>query len=323
MVASHESEGSMASVAPTAKIDKDISRPASPRDVACSSMEMLARSKEPSSKSFLPTAKPFFVMDWLDRIDEKDLELARQIITTPGRALLTDFGKETSTRTVSLAGASRKDFAGEPSKPSEHPPKQKFTPRSHFRKRGIAVGNGWNAKGLQKAKEGNWEDALSCWENALEIRSQVCLSLVDVANTCNNIGIALGKLNRFDTAVEHLERALEVREALAEGADNQAEIATTLHNIGNVYQQAGEFGKAEEYFVESRDMQIKVLGRDHIHVARTLAALGNVRYQANRIPEARKAYWEALTIFQHVGLPEADIEVQCVLGNVQEIDKSK
>jgi hypothetical protein len=57
------------------------------------------------------------------------------------------------------------------------------------------MSNGWNAKGLEKARHGKWEQALSCWQNALEIRRQVLgESHSDVANTWNNIGIALGKL---------------------------------------------------------------------------------------------------------------------------------
>jgi hypothetical protein len=34
---------------------------------------------------------------------------------------------------------------------------------------------------------------------------------IDVANTCNNIGIALGKLDRFEEAVSTLHRALDIR----------------------------------------------------------------------------------------------------------------
>jgi hypothetical protein len=105
------------------------------------------------------------------------------------------------------------------------------SPNATFRERSINIGNIWNARGLHKAEKDQWASALKCWRNALEIRIQVLgESHVDVANTWNNYGIALGKVaasemdavshgrleaatveSRYEDAVFALENALRLR----------------------------------------------------------------------------------------------------------------
>ena len=126
---------------------------------------------------------------------------------------------------------------------------------SPFYKKSIAIGNGWNAKGLRKAKQGLWQDALSCWDNALEIRSQLLGDWhLDVANTCNNRGIALGKLGRWETARKSLERALEIQIHVF-GCETHDQVASTIHNLANVYHQAGELEGAIRLFCRSKQVQ--------------------------------------------------------------------
>lgn len=107
--------------------------------------------------------------------------------------------------------------------------------------------------GLDKAKKGLWEEAHVCRKNALEIRLQILPSNhPDVAYTYNNMGIALGKLNRFEAAMAALRAALEIRQFPPDNTDNNKSTAetsshyrhntkkaATLHNMGNVQQQAG------------------------------------------------------------------------------------
>ena len=150
---------------------------------------------------------------------------------------------------------------------------------SSFRKRSIRIGNGWNAKGLRQAQCGLWREALACWENALEIRQQVLGDdHVDTANTYNNIGIALGKLNRVPEAISALQMALEIRtnnmmmRRTTTSEYNQQpqqqqqqerqrhrvqQVAATLHNLANVHQQAGDLKMAMSYLQESIDLLLK------------------------------------------------------------------
>jgi tetratricopeptide (TPR) repeat protein len=190
-----------------------------------------------------------------------------------------------------------------------------------FHQRSVAIGNGYNAKGIQQARQGNWSDALSCWESALQVREQVLgADHLDVANIHNNIGIALGKLNRFEAAIEHLDQALAIR--TARYGERHAEVAATLHNTGNVYQQAGDLASALHCFCECKTMQEQIhKGLDHAEVARACIAIGHCYWEAESAFDAREAYMDALAIFQRIGRPENDPEVQTTVDDIYDLDQ--
>ena len=276
----------------------------------------------PHTDPIVEEPKPFFIMDWLDNVNEHDLQAARTMLQTQRHHTTAE--NRPSAKVVSPL-ASPTDLLLRPHKaastfvaattPPPPPPKDTV-----FRQRSIAIGNGWNAKGLRKAKLGLWKDALMCWENALEIRSQVLGDThLDVANTCNNLGIACGKLNLVEQALEHLQRALTIR-SVAFGPVS-CEVAATLHNMGNVLQQAGKLEEAMACFCETKSLHEQVVGPHHVHVARACVAMGHTYCQAQEYDDAREAYRDALTIFHRAGLDDSDVEVQTIANDIQELDK--
>jgi hypothetical protein len=266
-----------------------------------------------SNASLENTPKPFFIFDWLEQVNPDDLELARRMLQTPKK----------SSRNISEARDSLENVRKElfpSSTPFNSTSMSPKTGESHFRQRSIAVGNGWNAKGLQKAKKGAWSEALGCWENALEVRTQVLGQIhIDVANTCNNIGIALGKLGRFEEAVSTLHRALDIR--TGHYGKEHSEVAATLHNIGNVLHQAGDLEAAIQCFCETKLLQEHLLGPDHVQVARACIAMGHIYYQAEEYKDAREAYLDALSIFERAGVPLTDVEVRSTRADIIQIDR--
>jgi Tetratricopeptide repeat len=253
--------------------------------------------------------KPFFIMDFLEQVDPAAMELAQKVLKTPQKTTTHDTKKPEGSRGVCKDEVTKDLFST-----------VSGAPTSVFFQRSIATGNGYNAKGIQKARQGDWEDALACWESALEIRMQVLgASHIDTANCCNNIGIAYGKLNLFDQAVAFLERALEIRKE--HYGSEHPEVAATLHNLGNIYQQEGNYEAAIEYFLQCKSLQEAMLGgSDHIEIARACIAIGHTYYQAEVFDDARAAYMDALYIFHRVGLNEHDPEVQAALKDVQDLD---
>ena len=169
---------------------------------------------------------------------------------------------------------------------------------SFFLRRSITIGNGWNAKGLNKAKQGLWEDASACWENALEIRLQVLgEDHIDVANTYNNLGIAYGRLSQPVEALALLQKALDSRTAHY-GTAQHPQVAATLHNMANVMQQSGDLDGAIEHFIRARDIHKHVCGAEHVQVARGSLALGHAYFQGDEYEKAHRAFCEALSIFE-------------------------
>jgi hypothetical protein len=292
-------------------------------DVSPSSKDRTPRSESslhnaplqvPNAPSLEDAPKPFFIFDWLDQVKPDDLERARKILQT----------SKNSSRSTSEGNDTEENVRKEPF-PASTPcnsttlssPK---TGVSHFLQRSIAIGNGWNARGLQKAKKGVWNEALACWENALEVRTQVLGEIhIDVANTCNNIGIALGKLGRFEEAVSTLHRALDIR--TGHYGKEHSEVAATLHNIGNVLHQAGDLEAAIQCFCETKLLQEHLLGPDHVQVARACIAMGHIYYQAEEFKDAREAYLDALSIFERAGVPLTDVEVRSTRADIAQIDR--
>lgn len=152
-----------------------------------------------------------------------------------------------------------------------------------------------------------------------------------MANTRNNIGIALGRLNRIAEAVESLQAALAIRQqeygcsadstAAATSGRGHPEIAATLHNLGNVYQQAGDFSDAIFYFGECRRYQELWHGTvSHVEVARACLAMGHTYHEAGAYQDAQAAYHDALQIFAQVGLTEEDHEVRATWDDIHDLD---
>lgn len=185
------------------------------------------------------------------------------------------------------------------------------TPPRHVafnRKRSIALGNGWNAKGLTKARQGKWQQALACWDNALEIRQQMMDSssqsqLLEVANTWNNRGIALGKLGQYDRAIQSLQQAYEIRASHLGKTNSQ--VASTLHNIANVHQQQGNLTLALQVFGKAKNLLLQLSNNNNsddeheqnmLLAARICTAIGHVYYQAQQWVDSKDAYQDALNV---------------------------
>jgi tetratricopeptide (TPR) repeat protein len=181
----------------------------------------------------------------------------------------------------------------------------------------LALGNGWNAKGLKKAREGLWKDALACWDVALELRLPLLPpTSEEVANTWNNRGIALGKLGDYLQALESLNKALEIRLHNNNNSNNDdngngstkkkttSVIISTYHNIANVHQQAGDYNKALAIFGIAKALCYE--GGDAkdypsmVSMARLCTAMGHVYYQAEQWVDARDAYYDAVWVYQQI-----------------------
>jgi hypothetical protein len=196
----------------------------------------------------------------------------------------------------------------------------------------LALGNGWNAKGLKKAQQGLWKDALACWDVALELRlPTMSLMSEEVANTWNNRGIALGKLGDYSQALESLNKALEIRlhnhKNNGKGNTKTSVIISTYHNIANVHQQAGAYNKALAIFGLAKSLCYQDGdAKDYsamVSMARLCTAMGHVYYQAEQWIDARDAYFDAVWVYQQLQQQTHDhqAELKELRRDVQEIDQ--
>lgn len=194
-----------------------------------------------------------------------------------------------------------------------------------------AIGNGWNAKGLQNAKAGQWEKAVRCWENALDIRLQVLGEHhADVANTWNNLGIALGKMCDYHRAMACLNQALEIRTLIHYNNNNNGgagwrnnnqdlEIAATLQNIGNIFQQMKDYNGALACFEQAKMTQLA--WKEHVLVARTCTAVGRLHAEHLNLEEALASYKDALLFYAMAGYGKGDNDYNSVNNDICDTER--
>jgi len=192
---------------------------------------------------------------------------------------------------------------------------------SSTRAKNKAIGKYWNARGLQRAKVGEWEKAVLHWESALEARLQAFgENHGEVANTLNNMGIALGLLQRYKYAMEQLNRALEIR--TEQHGKQHLVIAATLHNIANIYQQMKDYNAALKCFEDAKCIQESLLGHDAVPVGRAICVIGHLKYEHCYFEGALQAYEHAKKIFEQAGFNEGDHEYEDLLECISDSKKA-
>ncbi len=169
----------------------------------------------------------------------------------------------------------------------------------------------------------------------------------DVATVRNVYGMSLLGLNRYADAQAVLERALPVMRSksdpslpfvlgnlaiavsrqgdLARAASLQQEsaqllrprgenanLATTIQNLGVYYRLAGRLTEAEAALREAVDLRARLLGASHSHTAYARALLADLLIQEGRLDEARPIIDRALTD-QRLNLPPRHVELSLSL----------
>jgi tetratricopeptide (TPR) repeat protein len=138
-------------------------------------------------------------------------------------------------------------------------------------------------RGLTLAEQGNLDEAIDCWREAVRVRP-------DLPAVHNNLGVALTQQGDLDEARKSLEEALRLQPDYAEAA----------YNLGVLFMKQGRHLEATARFEEALRLQ-----PDH---AQAYNGLGLVLYQSGRPGEA------AVMLAQAVRLVPAFTEAHNNLG---------
>lgn len=117
------------------------------------------------------------------------------------------------------------------------------------------------------------------------------------ATALNNLGLVYTKLSRFDEAHEAFQESLELRTSLL-GSSNHHSIAATIHNIGNVHCERGEYKSAILAFKNALRIKEATLGRNHSSVAVTLDGLGTCQMWQKQYDKSIKSHKKAIRIWK-------------------------
>ncbi|NGY65917.1 ATP-binding protein [Lentzea sp. NEAU-D13] len=130
------------------------------------------------------------------------------------------------------------------------------------------------------------------------------------ASAENNLGTVYWQLRRYDDALHHLHRSLE----LARAAGRRGVEASALCNLGVVYRLVGDYDSA----LESLNLALSIAAdrADHTMLARNGYHLGNVYERLRRYEEAADHLEAALRSAETSGNRTIEARVQCHLGAV-------
>lgn len=126
------------------------------------------------------------------------------------------------------------------------------------------------------------------------------------AELYERIGKVLRRLASFDRAEPYLNKSLDIRLSLLDGRD--ADVASSLHQLGAFHWEMGNYVKAESLYRQSLDIRREVFGPQHVLVAESMHHLGAALRALGRYTESEQVLRETLDLRMRV-IGSADPQV--------------
>ena len=123
-----------------------------------------------------------------------------------------------------------------------------------------------------------------------------------LATVYNNLGYAYKNLGNHSTALEYMEKALEIRKKILRPDDPQ--LATYHNNVGAIYRSLGNHKKALEHQRKALEIFEKCLPPVHPHLAICYDNISITYHSLADFPNTLKYQAKALEIFEKVLLPK-------------------
>ncbi len=153
------------------------------------------------------------------------------------------------------------------------------------------------ATGVAYKKMGRLEDALSNYQQSLEIKKKIG-NKRGIAVSLNEIAQVQSRLGRGAAAQEAYQEALKVRREIGE----KKGIGDTLIDLGQFYEDRGDHEQALRSYKESLQIQ-RDLGNE-AYQALCLNGIGSIYYARGEYQDARTYYEQALQVRERLKAPE-------------------
>lgn len=178
------------------------------------------------------------------------------------------------------------------------------------------VASVFNNIGRVHFSNGNFQDAVACYKEALVIRREIlCEDSIDVAATICSAGQALHRLGEFDQALTLYEEFLSLS---VSGKYNKRDIAIIAKSTGEIYHKQARQIEAKEIYEKALDAAFAGFGHIHPEIASIYNRLGNLYYETNDLGKALECYKEGLTIEQ-LTLPACHARIVVTIANIAQI----
>lgn len=142
-------------------------------------------------------------------------------------------------------------------------------------------GRYYHLLGSIRNDQGDYKEALSFYERALEI-SQNILSAnhLDVAISYNHIGSVYTNMAAYSKALTFYQKDLEIRQIML--SVNHPDLATSNNNIGSVYADMGEYSTAMFFYEQALKICRKSLSANHLDLKGVLDNIELLKSKPNK-----------------------------------------
>ena len=152
-----------------------------------------------------------------------------------------------------------------------------------------------NNLGTALKNSGDFEKALECYQQALDIRvrllgeqdANVGSSYCNLANVYNNLG-------QYDAALQYYEKDMQITIPVLGSDDTNC--ATTYHNMASVYSNLGEYDRAMELCRKALCIRTEKLNHDHPYIAFTYTAMAAILERQGEYAKAEEYARHSLEI---------------------------
>lgn len=110
--------------------------------------------------------------------------------------------------------------------------------------------------------------------------------MTKLAKSLNNMGALFHTQGKYEMALEHYRRALELQKKMY--GDMHEAVGVNLHNIAIAYCARSKFDEAEPILAEALKIKESVHGPDHPELISTLMHFSMLMSRTNRSDEAKK-----------------------------------
>jgi tetratricopeptide (TPR) repeat protein len=133
-------------------------------------------------------------------------------------------------------------------------------------------GRYYHGLAMTKGDQGEYTEALSFYEQALEIKKKsLPANHPSLGDSYNNIGLVYSKMGEYSKALTFYEQALEIQKKSLPA--NHPSLGNSYNNIGLVYYNMGEYSKALSFYEEALEIQKKSLPANHPDVKAVLRSI--------------------------------------------------
>jgi tetratricopeptide (TPR) repeat protein len=187
--------------------------------------------------------------------------------------------------------------------------------------------NIYHMLGLIKNNQGKYEEAVTIYGTALEIKERTLpANHSSLATSYISIGEVHRSMGEYSKALSSYEKALEIFQKILSA--NHPHLATSYNNLGTVYDDIGEYSKALSYHEQALEIYRKTLPANHPNLAASYNNIGTVYYNMGEDLKALSFYEKALEIQQktlptdHPGFATSYNNIGAVYCNMHEYSKA-